>query len=122
MSKPTQLTLKELRARGLKCGMVERFIKHKGSFGQRKDLFNIIDIIAIDKNNTIGVQSCGQSFSAHLKKMTIEHRQDALEWLENPNRTLELWGWRKVKKVRGGKQMIWAPRIKVITLEDLKWN
>lgn len=106
---------------GRKCGIVERWIECAGPHGKRIDLFNIIDIIALDyKLGVVGVQSCGNSFSTHLKKMTIEHRQDSIDWLNTPNTTLELWAWRKVKKKRGGKAMVWRPRIKIITLEDLK--
>ena len=43
-------------------------------------------------------------------------------WLEAGGK-LVIIGWRKVKKFRGSKQMIWSPRIKEITLADIDvWN
>ncbi|GAG50239.1 unnamed protein product, partial [marine sediment metagenome] len=41
----------------------------------------------------------------------------APEWLKAGG-YIELWAWRKVKKVRGGKQMIWKPRVKIYSLSD----
>lgn len=101
----TSRTLAYYREEGYKCWMVERY----NSFTrQRTDLFHIIDIIAIG-TNTIGIQSCGQAFSEHDKKiMDSEYR---IPWLSAGNRLI-LIGWRKVKKKRGGKAMVWKPRIK----------
>ena len=102
---PTQRTLKAQKELGRKCGIVERFIQRPG-FGFRKDLFGIIDIIALDQEEgIIGVQSCGQAFSEHYRKMSEEHRQDSIDWLEAGGK-LELWGWRKLKKKRGGKAIV----------------
>lgn len=112
---PTQRTLAAQRELGRKCGIVERYI---GPLNIRKDLFGIIDIIALDpEGGVIGVQSCGTAYSAHLLKMTVEHRQDSIDWLR-AGAALELWGWRKVKVKRGGKAMVYKPRVKVFTLED----
>lgn len=118
---PTQRTMRELRNQGRKCAIVEKFNTFVGKYGIRQDLFGIIDIIALDpQRGVIGVQSCGQDFSGHWKKITIEHNQDAYDWLTTPGAKLELWGWRKIKVKRGGKAMRWEPRIKEITLEDLE--
>ena len=117
---PTQRTIRELKNRGRVCGIVERFLAHAGPFGKRQDLFGIIDIIALDpQRGVIGVQSCGQAFSEHWRKLTVEKNQESYDWLSTPGAKLELWGWRKIKLKRGGKAMRWAPRIKEITLDDL---
>lgn len=120
---PTQRTLKYLEEEeGLKSGMVERWIPNPRlpGGGIRKDLFGFIDIISISKiNGIVGIQSCGSSFAEHYRKITIDKAKDTYDWLEAGGR-LKLIGWRKVKKVRGGKLMIWKPRIKEITLEDLQ--
>jgi len=121
---PTQRTLKAQKAIGRKCGIVERFIQRPGGFGFRSDLFNIIDIIALDhEDGIVGVQSCGQAFSEHYRKMTEEHRQDSVDWLEAGGK-LELWGWSKYKLKRGGKAMRWKPRVMDFTLDgnDLKFT
>ena len=119
---PTQRTLKYLKDEGYECGMVERWIPIRGlpGGGKRRDLFNIIDIIALDPvKGVIGVQSTGQDFSGHYKKLTQEKAAETRMWLETPGTSLILIGWRKVKVKRGGKAMRWSPRIQEITLEDL---
>ena len=111
---PTQRTLALLKNEGFTAGIVERFIKF-GQFGKRIDLFNIIDIIAIKPGELWGIQSCGQAFAEHDK--TILEHENTPKWLEAGGK-LQLIGWRKLKKVRGGKAMHWVPRIKIYTLED----
>lgn len=99
--------------------MVERFNPYVGKFGIRQDLFGFIDIIAIKPIGICGIQSCGQAFKAHDDK--IRKAEEALEWLKAGG-SIELYGWRKVKKTRGGKLMIWQPRIKVYTVEDFGYG
>ena len=116
---PTQRTLRELRNRGMICGIVERFNSFAGPHGIRQDLFGFIDIICLDPSRgIIGVQSCGNSFSQHYKKITEEKNQECYEWLRCGGK-VELWAWRKLKLKRGSKALRWTPKIKVITLEDL---
>jgi len=112
---PTSRTLNYLRNNGYLCDIVERFIQGARI---RSDLFGIIDIIAIQKNEIIGVQSTGTAFSAHLKK--IETSKNLRPWMES-GAGLWLIGWRKLKKKRGGKQKIYKPRIGIFTL-DPKWG
>jgi len=118
---PTQRTIAYLKDQGLICGQVERWIpnpKLPGG-GIRKDLFGFIDIISISPaDGIIGIQSCGSDFSGHYKKITEEKAEEVAAWLE-AGAKLQLIGWRKLKKVRGGKQMVWSPRIVEITLQDL---
>jgi hypothetical protein len=117
---PTQRTLRELRNQGRRCAIVEKWNAFAGPHGLRQDLFGIIDIIALDpERGVVGVQSCGQAFAAHFRKMTVEMYQESFDWLSTPGAVLELWGWRKVKVKRGGKAVVWRPRIKEITLKDL---
>ena len=113
---PTQRTLRELRARGLECAIVERWLSGPKL---RQDMFGIIDIIALGPNGVIGVQSCGNSFSDHYNKLTTERYQETHNWLSTPGCTLELWAWRKVKVKRGGKAEMWQPRVVEITKADL---
>ncbi len=111
---PTQRTMKKLKEEGWRPGIVERFI---GPLNIRVDLFHIIDIIAIQPGNILGVQSCGQSFSEHYRKLTEEHPDACWDWLQAGGQ-LELWGWRKLKVKRGGKAMVWTPRVHVFTYAD----
>ena len=106
---PTQRTRKANRNLDRICGIVEKFQQYGGKFGIRQDLFGFIDIIAIDEfEGIVAIQSTGQDWSGHIKKI-MELEEIVLKWLHHA--PLELWSWRKVKKVRGGKAMIWKPRI-----------
>ena len=118
---PTQRTLRELRKQGRMVDVCERWIvnpKHPAG-GFRKDLFGFVDLVVLDPDQGIvGIQSCGQSFAEHLRKiMDSECTDNVIEWLQCGGK-LELWGWRKLKLKRGGKAMRWTPRIKEITLAD----
>lgn len=86
----------------------------------RKDLFGIIDIIALDpEHGVVGIQSCGQDFAAHERTILVERHEETRDWLSTPGATLELWGWRRVKVKRGGKAVRWTPRIRSFSLADL---
>lgn len=159
MSKYTQKTLKALGEQGCITGMVERFIAQAGKAipvdgnphlrrrtGIRKDLFGIIDLIALrpinlplQMNETqqlifnreytdelynsphkqgwelVGVQSFGQDFAEHKRKVLAS--KAAPIWLAT-GAAIELWGWRKLKVKRGGKAMVWTPRIHRLTKKD----
>ena len=113
---PTQRTLKALRDQGMIAGIVERWIPR---INIRRDLFNIIDIIALHPvRGVVGVQSTGQAFAGHMTKMTKDKREECMAWLKTPGTALELWGWRKLLKKPGGKARTWQPRVHVFTLED----
>lgn len=115
---PTQRTIKELKAQGFDCGIVEKWNAYAKV---RQDLFGIIDILALDpERGFIGVQCTGSDYSGHLRKLTEEKAQECLNWIKTPGGVLELWAWRKVKVKKGGKAMIWKPRIKIFTLEDFE--
>ena len=65
-----------------------------------------------------GIQSCaGSGFAAHDRK--ILESEYSPEWLKAGGH-IELWAWRKIKMKRGGKQMVWRPRLKVYSLKDFK--
>ena len=115
MPSPTQRTLKALRARGCQAEVVERWLAHVhrggGAMGVRRDLFGWIDIVALEPGRGIGgVQSTGQDFSGHLRKLQRERGPQVRAWLQAGG-WAELWGWRKL---RG----IWTPRVLSLALED----
>jgi hypothetical protein len=116
---PTQRTIRELRNQGRKCAIVERWNAYVGTHGVRQDLFGIIDVLALDpERGVVGVQSCGQDFAAHERKLLGERAEECLDWLATPGTALELWGWRKVKLNRGGKALRWQPRVREFTRAD----
>ena len=107
---PTQRTIKWLKEQGCLAGIVEKFNPYAGEFGIRQDLFGFIDIVAIAPCvGIVAVQSCGQDFSGHIRKLTEERNEAVFEWLKYS--PVWLVGWRKVKLKRGGKALRWAPRI-----------
>jgi hypothetical protein len=116
---PTSRTLNYLREQGWIADKVEQFNPYAGKFGQRKDMFGFGDIVAMGENSIIAVQSCGQAFAEHNRKITEDEKvaPKALRWIECGGRLI-LIGWRKVKLKRGGKAMRWQPRIKEYSRED----
>lgn len=116
MSAHTVRTLKYYRELGYHCDVVERFIGFPPP-GHRRDYLGFGDILAFSNNETIMIQSCGQSYAKHLRDLLANPNVPL--WLAGP-RKLILIGWRKILKKRGGKQRIWAPRIKEITYKDFK--
>lgn len=93
MSSPTQRTLKYLRDQGYRAAVVE----HWNPFAHvRQDLFGIIDVVAIGKGITIGVQctSYGNG-SARVKKIA---EAEATPWLREANWQLEVHEWTKGKR------------------------
>ena len=120
MSKPVQLTMRTLRSQGTICTVVEHWNQYVGEHGIRQDLFGIVDILCLDPaRGFIGIQCCaGSGFSAHWRKLTEENAQACIDWLQTPGGKLEIWAWRKVKVVRGGKAERWAPRVREILLQD----
>jgi len=117
----TSRTLEYLRSLGWVADKVEQYNPHAGKFGQRKDMFGFCDIVAMGEGNIIAVQSCGQAFSEHDKKITEDEivAPNAHLWIKNGGRLI-LVGWRKVKLKRGGKAMRWEPRIKEYSLDDFE--
>lgn len=107
--RPTQRTLDRLRTAGMEADVVERFIKHAGPHGMRRDLYGIIDVLAISPQRTLGVQCCAASgHAAHRDKIRSEPR--TMTWLAG-GRELELWSWGKYKLKRGGKAIRWRARV-----------
>lgn len=116
---PTQRSMAYFRNLGMLCGTVERWIpnpKHPGG-GFRSDFLGFLDMIYLSKaDGIVGVQSCGQDFAAHRRKILEERREDLEQWLDAGGRCV-LIGWRKLKV---GNALRWKPRIEEFTLENLK--
>jgi hypothetical protein len=110
LSKHTERTIALLHGAGLHCDVVERWIP---GAGVRRDFIGCIDIIAFSHATTLGVQSCGEDFAGHARKMLAEPR--LLRWLEAPERHAVLVGWRKIAAYRqDGTRAArdrWAPRV-----------
>lgn len=119
---PTQRTRGALRDLGRNFGTVERWIPRPGlpGGGFRSDLFGFIDLIVLcPERGIVAIQSCGQDFSGHYRKITEQCAEMAIEWLECGGK-IELWGWRRLKEKRGGKRYRWRPRIHDFKIEDFE--
>jgi len=116
-SLPTQRTLARLRQEGaLEVAIVEHWNPHARI---RQDLFGFIDILAIMPGGLLAIQACaGTDTAKRLSKIKTQRRDAARHWLGTGAR-LEVWGWRQLLAKRGGKQKVWAPSIRVVTIEDL---
>ena len=124
MTSPMERTRSELKNRGIINQIVERYFpkSRKYPFGCKEDFLNIIDLIALD-SGIVGIQVFGSDVMPHKKKIMHEHKSKTIAWLDNGGR-LECHGWRKRKKKRGGKAMVWSARIFDVILmnNELFWE
>ena len=89
---PTQLTLRMLRKQGYRAEVVERWNPHAMI---RQDLFKCIDVIAIGKGETVGVQSTSyKNVASRVRKMADA---EAIGDLREAGWRLFVHGWRKPK-------------------------
>lgn len=93
MSSPTKRTLDLLRRTGYTAGVVEKWNPHAKI---RQDLFNCLDIVAIDGTKMLGVQSTSAS-NQSKRRAKILAEPKALLWLQSGGR-LFVHGWRKSAK------------------------
>jgi hypothetical protein len=123
-----QRTMRECRNQGRFVEKVEQWISYGGAktppkpgmpAGTRRDAFGFIDILAIDPHAIVAIQACTQSSKKHFDK--IIQSEYAKAWVEAGG-AVELWCWRKVKLVRGGKAVRWSAKITYITLENFEAN
>jgi hypothetical protein len=103
---PTENSLAILRAQGYACWIVETW----NSFTKRRqDLYGAWDIMAVRENEVLLVQTTsGSNVSARVKKIADN---EYTEILRSANVRLEVHGWRKKPKVKGGKAMVWDQRV-----------
>lgn len=91
---PTARSLKLLRDDGWLCDVVEKTIRAPGMVFKR-DLWNIIDILCVRDDVTMGVQTTSASnFASRLQKVCdSEH----MPTLRKANWKIEIHGWGKRK-------------------------
>jgi hypothetical protein len=92
---PTALSLRHLRGEGWTVDVCERWVP--AGVGQvRKDLFGMLDLVALRDTVTMGVQttSHGNALSRHKKIVDDEHAE-RLAALHAANWIVVVHGWRK---------------------------
>jgi len=92
---PTQLSLRFLRDDGWLVDVCERWVPAPGG-RVRRDLFGMIDLVAVRGAETMGVQTTSHSNAlARLNKMQDDEHAVALEALHAAGWLLVVHGWRK---------------------------
>ncbi len=117
MSTTTARTATYLEKRGIRSGLVERFVRQAGPVGKRYDLFGFIDVIACYPGAIAGLQiTSGDHVSTRVTKILEECPNSAKEFLLSKG-VIEVWGWSK--KGKAGKRKLWTPRVVAIRLDCL---
>ncbi len=112
MSSPTARSLELLREMKFQCQVVESF-NHFTK--QRKDLFGIIDILAVHETlGILGVQTTtGSNHSARFKKAC---KAPLHKWFR-AGAHMAIWSWSK--RGKQGERKLWTVRVQQVVLEDL---
>lgn len=88
----TQLTLRELRKTWPAVTVVERWDGHAGI---RRDLFGVIDVLAVGPQGTLAVQATSwDNTAARVRKIADSEHIAAIR---EAGWRVEVWGWRKPK-------------------------
>jgi predicted RecB family endonuclease len=89
-SSPTQRSLAELRKRGYRCAVVEKW---NGHIQRRQDLFGVVDVLAIKEGETLAVQTTsGSNVSARVAKIA---EAEATPDMRAAGWKIVVHGWRK---------------------------
>lgn len=110
---PTQRTLALLRSEGMLCEIVEKWNPHARC---RQDLFGFIDILAIARGITWGIQCTTIDHMAN-RATKIRALFSAETWLKAGNQ-IQVIGW--AKRGPRGARKLWTCNRHMITLEDLR--
>jgi hypothetical protein len=94
---PTQLSLRHLRTEGWLVDVCERWVpSFTGVGGNRRDLFGLIDLVALRGAETIGVQTTSHAnFNSRLNKINDDEHRPALDALKAAGWSVVVHGWRK---------------------------
>jgi hypothetical protein len=92
---PTQLSLRLLRDDGWLVDVCERWVPNGSLGGSRKDLFGLLDLVALKDDTTMGVQTTSHTnVNARLNKIQDEEHQVALRALQAAGWSIVVHGWR----------------------------
>lgn len=97
--RPTELSLRILRDEGWLVDVCERWVP-SGSIGQvRRDLFGMLDLVAVRGTETLGVQTTSHdNVASRIRKMTDDDHAPALNALRAAGWTVVVHGWRKTNR------------------------
>ncbi len=87
---PTQLTLRALRRDGYTAEVVERWVP---GANVRRDLFSVIDVLALKGAETLAVQATSDSnVSARVRKIA---ESEHIAAIREAGWAVHVWGWKK---------------------------
>lgn len=87
---PTQRSLAEMRKRGYRCAVVERWNPHAKI---RQDLFGTVDVLCIGKGETVAVQTTsGSNVASRVTKIA---ESEATPDMRAAGWRILVHGWRK---------------------------
>lgn len=121
---PCALSLAEARARGYDAQVVEKWVAQAR---RRIDYLGVIDILAINIDDTLGIQCCRDADLATHRTKCLTSKRLAI-WLSSPMRRFELWGWEtrkseeRTKAGKRSKRLVHHLRREGITLADFVPN
>ena len=95
---PTELSLRHLRNDGWRVDICERWVPNPGhpGGGKRRDLFGLVDLVAVRGHQTMGVQTTSATnVSNHLTKMLDDEHRPMLADLLAAAWIVTVHGWRK---------------------------
>lgn len=99
-TKSIQRSLKLIKEYGWHFWITEHWNQYSR---RREDLYGFCDILCMDGIRTIAIQACGADLASHREK--LRENEYVLPWLES--REIQIWSFRKLKKVRGKKATYW---------------
>lgn len=93
---PTALSLRHLRAEGWTVDVCERWIPSFAGGKVRKDLFGIVDLVALRGTETMGVQTTSHTNAlSRIKKILDDEHADQLAALHAAGWAVVVHGWAK---------------------------
>ncbi len=110
---PTQRSLNLMRDSG--CSLVETCERWNPFAKRRNDLFGFVDVLAVQGDLVIAVQTTTASnMAARLEK--IRFLPSVVHWLRSPSRKLVIHGWAKTGKA--GTRKRWTFRVIEVVLDE----
>jgi hypothetical protein len=93
---PTQLSLRRLRSEGWAVDVCERWVPMGGGAQSvRRDLFGLLDLVALRAGETMGVQTTTASnYLSRVKKLTDDEHRPTLDLLLEAGWLVAVHGWR----------------------------
>lgn len=113
---PSARTIAECRKRGWTIQCVEQTIRIPGGRTFKRDLFGVLDLVALTGAGILGIQATGGGNNSHRRAKILAEPRARL-WLLNGAR-LAIWNWEK--QGARGKRKTWQLREVEIVAADFE--